>query len=391
MAYYFDSLDNIHVEPYVGRDYYNTFEGKRILCIGNSYFAGIVGGQELAFKDFISVFAHPHNELHSIDFWEFIASFLCRDYQGEDHKDLAATIKQAFQESYDNGIWDKLAFYSFFQSGIKVGISDFFSDLTERLSIDREAAFMEVLEKLAPDIIMMVDLDLYRDLPEFGQPGQSFRLSGGEEVLTWEFFLNNGHLVRLHYVPAAALKSPCKTLQEIVQRDSGQPISSKKSIADYVDKHELDRVIEAFQNKGYIDCIDGHLEWGKKQFDKSDFIFWMMEVCHYFKWDREPKNWDGSGIPKVPYELFLSLVRLAKDPNWKADAIKKNTINVRRAVFGQYIWSMGAEKIAAMSRKEKEEEIPKHAKEYLARYDEGRHHYGLPKHYQSIVNIFDHL
>ncbi len=391
MPYYFDSLNNIHVEPYIGKDYYNTFEGKRIICVGNTFYAGRVGGQELAFKDYINVFAHPKHELNTIDYWEFIASFLCSDFHGEDPRVHTTEIKQAFLESYDNGIWDKVAFYSFFQSGMKIGRTDFISDFNERLSIDREAAFMEVMERLAPDILITIDLDLYRDAPEFGQPGQSILLSSGEEVLSWEFFLNNGHLVKLHYVPDAAFKSPYETIHEIVRRDSGQPITSKKSIADFVDKTELDRIINAFQNKGYIDCIDGHLEWRKKQFDKSDFIFWMMEVCHYFKWDREPKNWDGSGIPKVPYELFLSLVKLANDPNWKADAMKKNTTNVRRAVFGQYIWSKDAEEMAAMSRKDKEEYIAIHAKEYLDRYDEGRHGFGLPKHYQNIVNIFDHL
>lgn len=391
MPYFFDNLNNIHVEPYVGEDYYNTFEGKRIICMGNSFFAGRVGGQEFSFQDYVSVFAHPKHELHSIDYWEFIASFLCGDYHGEDPQVRASSIKQSFQNSYDNCIWDRLAFYSYFQSGMKIGRTDFFSDFTERLSIDREAAFMEVLERLAPDIIITFDIDLFRDAPAFGQPGQPFRLSGGDEVLTWEYFLNNGHLVRLHYVPVSTLISPYETLHEIVQSDGGLPEPLKKSIADFVDKKELDRIITAFQNKGYIDTINGSLEWKERRFDKSDFIFWMMEVCHHFKLDREPKNWDASGTPKVPYELFLSMMRLAKDPNWKAKVIKKNTTNVRNALFGQYDWTLDFKEIADKNREEKARIKAEHAKDYLARYDEARHSYWLPKHYQNIVEIFDYL
>ena len=155
-------MKNAHFKPYVGKNYQQGFEGKKILVLGESHYGGAEN------SDFVN---------------GLVSDFL--DYKrGEKSKfkrwmnTYTKFTNVLFGEKISNDdmvvFWESIAFYNYVQTSIENARK---SPTGEEFS-NSEVAFFEVLAELKPDLVIAWGDRLFSKMPTNGKWSEKTLLDG---------------------------------------------------------------------------------------------------------------------------------------------------------------------------------------------------------------------
>ena len=173
-------MSNIKFLPWIGQNYHNGINGKKVLVLGESHYCeNMADAVPTITQDIITDLFDPESEheAYKNTYTKFIKALA-----GQDLK---------FQER--ENIWNKVAFYNYVQSPLKKArVAP-----TPKEFQDSDIAFFETLEKLQPDYVIVWGKRMYDNLPNKGQRGTDVVLPNEQPLATWTYTLNNGNTVKL--------------------------------------------------------------------------------------------------------------------------------------------------------------------------------------------------
>ncbi len=164
--------------PWVGANYTNGINGKRIMALGESHYCN-----------------HPSEAVPEITN-SVILDLLNPSSDHEGYKNTYTKFERALalktlSQAEKAELWNSIAFYNYVQvpmTGARVSpTKDDFVNSTE--------ALFKVLNQHLPNILIVWRQRLYKNLPESGHQGQDLILPDGKISETWIYPLSNGHSV----------------------------------------------------------------------------------------------------------------------------------------------------------------------------------------------------
>ncbi len=164
--------------PWVGANYTNGINGKRIMALGESHYCN-----------------HPSEAVPEITN-SVILDLLNPSSDHEGYKNTYTKFERALalktlSQAEKAELWNSIAFYNYVQvpmTGARVSpTKDDFVNSTE--------ALFKVLNQHLPNILIVWGQRLYKNLPESGHQGQDLILPDGKISETWIYPLSNGHNV----------------------------------------------------------------------------------------------------------------------------------------------------------------------------------------------------
>ena len=176
-------MKHVKLKPWVGRNYLQGFQGKRIMVLGESHYADHPCKEDFTTEVIADFFLNPQAE-H--DGW--MNTFT---------KFERAMLGQKLSQEEKVEFWHSILFYDYIQEPLKgPRIKP-----TKEQYIAAEEPFMEVLEEFRPDAVIVWGIRLYDILPPYGQQGgqqgESIVVESAEEVETWKYFLSDEHEVKM--------------------------------------------------------------------------------------------------------------------------------------------------------------------------------------------------
>lgn len=171
---------NVKFIPWVGSEYAQGINGKRVLVLGESHYCA--HESEAVPQLTINIIHHilnPNNEHEG--FMNTYTKF-----------GRALAGKQQY-DSDRQAVWNSVIFYNF----VQVPISEARKAPKQQDFVDAEAPFLTVLEQYRPDCVIVWGSRLYNNLPHKGYQTEDLMLSDGKNIETWAYKLASGHVVRL--------------------------------------------------------------------------------------------------------------------------------------------------------------------------------------------------
>lgn len=184
-------MDNVNFKPWIGKNYLSLgLGGKRILVLGESHYCTDC---EKCERKVMS------EECHA--FTENIINSYVYNYSGEKYEQTFLCFERALagkvltQEERE-ALWNSLAFYNY----IQIAQTGPRQELVN--SPESEPAFLEVLEELAPDAIIVWGRRLYNTLPDWNGLHSTLKEIDGYQADVWTYDIDGKN------IPALAVDHP---------------------------------------------------------------------------------------------------------------------------------------------------------------------------------------
>ncbi|WP_251619838.1 hypothetical protein [Odoribacter lunatus] len=168
-------MKNVKLKPWVGKNYRQGFQGRKIMVLGESHYADHPCGENFTSEIVADNFLNPQVERKGWmnTYTKFERAMLGRELSQEERMEF----------------WDSIMFYNYIQEplcGPRL-------KPTREQYIAAQEPFIEILEEFHPDGVIVWSERLYNALPQCGQQGDSIIVQSAEEVETWKYFLSDGH------------------------------------------------------------------------------------------------------------------------------------------------------------------------------------------------------
>ena len=173
-------MEHVHYLPWVGENYSQGINGKRVMVLGESHYCGKREDDVPQITNsVVNAYLDSRNEF---DGWMNTFTKFIRAFSGE-------KISREDSASY----WNSFLFYNYIQTPLDS------PRVIPPINLYRgsEDAFFEVLEQYRPDLILVWGCRLYKNLPNYGNKGEDIQMSGRKPVSTWTYELRDGHKVNI--------------------------------------------------------------------------------------------------------------------------------------------------------------------------------------------------
>lgn len=166
--------------PFVGKEYYNGINGKRIMILGHNHYCAKL---EDATEDITNrVFQDLLNENGEHEY-----------YKNTYSKFINSLAGKKLDKKEQSTFWNKVLFYNYVQEAMP----SWDTLPNKRQYLEAETPFFEVLEEYKPDIIFVWGSSTYNNLPKKGSQLEDLSLDTGEEFELWSYTTKNGHISKV--------------------------------------------------------------------------------------------------------------------------------------------------------------------------------------------------
>lgn len=169
-------MNNVNLKPWVGKNYQQGIQGKKIMVLGESHYSDHECDENFTTKIIAEHFLNPADPHEG---WKNTYTKFERALAG--HK-----LSQTEREE----LWNSFLFYNYIQEPLT-------DPRIKPMAIqyqEGQTPFWEVLEKYKPDGVIVWGERLYNRLPQAGVQGEDiFGQHWTQE--TWQYLLSDGHQV----------------------------------------------------------------------------------------------------------------------------------------------------------------------------------------------------
>lgn len=196
---------NIKFIPWVGSEYAQGINGKRVMVLGESHYCA--HESEAVPQLTINIIHHilnPNNEHEGFmnTYTKFGRALAGRDHYDKDRE----------------AMWNSVVFYNF----VQVPISEARKAPEKQDFVDAESPYFTVLEQYRPDCVIVWGSRLYNNLPRKGYQTEDLIMRDGKSIETWAYKLSSGHIVYLLPIihPSAAFTPEywCEAIMNFIKR-----------------------------------------------------------------------------------------------------------------------------------------------------------------------------
>lgn len=167
-------MESVFFRPWKGIHYEGGLFQKRILIVGTSHYQW---NKNISLTENLTTecVEEQLNGIRTHPFWtKIVAAFLNRRPSLQDKRQF----------------WHGVAFYNYVQ--FNVGFGPRIPPKGD-MWVRSKAGFMEVLQTLAPECVIVLGYELWKHLPPFGHKGPP--MEGAKQTETWRYPLDNGREV----------------------------------------------------------------------------------------------------------------------------------------------------------------------------------------------------
>ncbi|MBR1487348.1 MAG: hypothetical protein IJ603_00455 [Bacteroidales bacterium] len=194
-----EQYQNVFFRPWIGERYKEGLDGQRILVLGESHYCSEIGKKGPCQQKCCPSAASKECRSFTEDvIREFVYGYFGASFQQTFLCFERAVSGKVLNQEDRVTFWNKVAFYNYLQyaqSGPSRGL--------EQPGVDSSPAFLEVLESLQPDKIIVWGKRLYNILPDWGGRHSSVELDSGEKTDVWFYTIGGKD------IPAMVVNHPC--------------------------------------------------------------------------------------------------------------------------------------------------------------------------------------